>query len=167
MESGRNYDNFACVFGERMPNNCGTLCRRIAYRSAVVGVDHEPLGRISPQNRSTIDLASAARPWAAPRRSCTRSGDSPLRSGSGCSSTSCEFRYLELPCDFFVFFLRERLAKGSIRSTNAVVDMVAAKSRFGHYYTNISPPGHVKPRHQHPSNASYAPVSVETIDDKV
>lgn len=48
----------------------------------------------------------------------------PLRRGNCCSSTSCEFLYLELPCDFFVFFLSDRFAKGSILSTNVVVDMV-------------------------------------------
>lgn len=48
----------------------------------------------------------------------------PFRSGRACSSPSWEFLYLELPCDFLVFFLSERLAKGSILSTNVVVDMV-------------------------------------------
>lgn len=49
----------------------------------------------------------------------------PLSCGNGCSSTSCEFRYLDEPCDFLLFFFRERLANGSIRSTNvpdAIVD---------------------------------------------
>jgi hypothetical protein len=131
------------------------------------------------QLRVAIDLAHspdlAVRPQqraACPRRGrfdgrrCTRSGDSPLRSGSGWSSTSCELRYLELPCDFLVFFLRDLLAKGSILSTNAVVDIAVPKSPFNdlHYLQRGSRTAFhhldidVKP-HQHPSNASYAPGS--------
>lgn len=48
----------------------------------------------------------------------------PLSNGSACNSTSCELRYRELPCDFFVFFFNDRFANGSIRSTN-VVDIVS------------------------------------------
>lgn len=48
------------------------------------------------------------------------SGCLPLRGGRACSSTSWEFLYLELPWDFLVFFLSERLANGSIRSTKVV-----------------------------------------------
>lgn len=48
----------------------------------------------------------------------------PLSRGKACSSTSWELRYRELPCDFFVFFLSERFANGSMRSTN-VPDIVA------------------------------------------
>lgn len=51
----------------------------------------------------------------------------PLRRGNGCSSTSCELRYLELPCDFLVFFLSDRFANGSILSTIVVVDMLVPK----------------------------------------
>lgn len=49
----------------------------------------------------------------------------PLSNGRACSSASCVFRYLELPCDFLVFFLRDRFANGSILSTIAVVDIVS------------------------------------------
>lgn len=52
---------------------------------------------------------------------------SPFKSGNGWSSTSCELRYLELPWDFFVFFFKDLFAKGSILSTNAVVDIVSTK----------------------------------------
>lgn len=50
-----------------------------------------------------------------------------MRRGKGWSSTSCELRYLELPCDFLVFFLSDRLANGSILSTIVVVDMLVPK----------------------------------------
>lgn len=51
----------------------------------------------------------------------------PFRRGKGWSSTSWEFRYLELPCDFLVFFFSDRLANGSILSTMVVVDMLVPK----------------------------------------
>lgn len=49
--------------------------------------------------------------------------NSPLNGGSCCNSTSCELRYLDEPCDFLLFFLSERLANGSIRSTNVPDDI--------------------------------------------
>lgn len=49
--------------------------------------------------------------------------NSPLRSGNCCSSTSCEFRYRDDPCDFLLFFFSDRLANGSIRSTNVPEDI--------------------------------------------
>lgn len=49
---------------------------------------------------------------------------SPFNDGSCCSSTSCELRYRDEPWDFLPFFLSERLAKGSIRSTNVPDDIV-------------------------------------------
>lgn len=51
----------------------------------------------------------------------------PLSWGSCWSSTSCELRYREEPCDFFDFFLRDRLANGSIRSTNVPDDMLVVR----------------------------------------
>ena len=73
----------------------------------------------------------------------------PLSGGRACSSPSWEFRYLELPCDFFVFFFRERLANGSILSTKAVVDMAQVLVRrapgrlsersYPHLRTNVRP----------------------------
>lgn len=49
----------------------------------------------------------------------------PFSRGSAWSSTSCELRYLELPWDFLVFFLSDRFANGSMRSTN-VPDILSA-----------------------------------------
>jgi hypothetical protein len=49
----------------------------------------------------------------------------PLRSGRGCNSKSAEFLYLDDPCDFLVFFFRERFANGSILSTKVAEDMLS------------------------------------------
>lgn len=54
---------------------------------------------------------------------------SPLNIGSCCNSKSVEFRYLDDPCDFFVFFFIERLANGSILSTNVPEDIVTQEWR--------------------------------------
>lgn len=51
-------------------------------------------------------------------------GSSPFSSGSAWSSTSCVLRYREEPCDFLVFFLSDRFAKGSILSTNVPEDIL-------------------------------------------
>lgn len=54
----------------------------------------------------------------------------PFRRGSAVSSTSAPCLYLELPCDFFCFFLRDLLlAKGSIRSTNVPEDDIFVTTR--------------------------------------
>ena len=51
-----------------------------------------------------------------------------MRSGRAVSSTSPPVRYLELPCDFFCFFFRLRLANGSILSTKVPEeDMVGVR----------------------------------------
>lgn len=50
--------------------------------------------------------------------------NSPLSGGNCCSSTSCELRYLDEPCDFLLFFFSDRFANGSMRSTNVPDDIV-------------------------------------------
>lgn len=48
----------------------------------------------------------------------------PFNGGNCCNSTSCEFRYRDDPCDFLLFFFSDRLANGSIRSTNVPADIL-------------------------------------------
>ena len=58
----------------------------------------------------------------------------PLSSGSAVSSTSPPVLYLEEPWLFFCFFFNDRLANGSIRSTNVpLFDMIAIHFDCLHY----------------------------------